>query len=1073
MRNYKKWLSVIFLLIPFAYSIGQSPHFDILKIIKNKNSVQVNTIFQDNTGFIWIGTDQGLVKYNGIDFTVYTVKNNLASDNISAIAQDSTGNLWLGHENGSITILSNDEFSTFAPEEGTSKSEISSFLVTNTNTTWFSTKGEGVYYWGGKNRKRVYNINTDDGLLDNYVYSITPGEKSNIYISTDKGISIYDTTLNKVVGNITMADGLPDNIVKDIHFTSKSMLWIAMEDGGICCYNTETKKFKHLENWMFGSINDFVNVTSNELWVSTKRNGIIKIIVDANGKPWYKTYEKKQGLLSNKTQTIFIDKEHNIWLGLKEGLMLKKNNRVEFLDNEDDLNLKNVYSLAFDKSGSMWVASQDGLNRVTFSEMGKLIVKKVLENPKFSFLSYLSVYCDSKGYIWAGTYGYGVYRIDPSDLSFKVFTTKDGLANNNVISITGKNDIVLFSTLEGGVSEFNYQYPNKFKSYSIDNGLTSNYVYNSFIDSKDRFWFGTDGGGAAYLSNNKIQKCEDPKDTLFSHVFYSIVEDSKHRIWLSSSDRGIYIYNDSTFKVLNEMNGLRSNDIKSLISTTNGNVVLVSNEGIDVFKSDGESSESLGEEDHVAYLEPSLNAINTSANGLVWFGTQNGVVVFNPNDDSSTIHQPNILITNKQLYSKPIPKGKVKFTHNENYFSFQYIGLWFKAPGKLLYRYKLEGADMDWSPATRTLQANYSNLSSGDYKFVVQVSHSPGKWIGSSNATYSFTIKPPFYFTWWFIVLVIISISIGVYSFIKYRTAKLERDKDILEEEVRKRTHEIQMQKEEIETQRDEIEVQHQYVSKQRDQIAAQNRDIKSSIEYASRIQQAMLPPTELIKENFKEFFIFFNPKDIVSGDFYYINKIDQKLIIAAADCTGHGVPGAIMSMLGLTLLNDVVTSLDNLTAAGILNELRTRIKNSLKQRGYDGDSRDGMDISLCIFDISNRNVNYSGANNPLLLVRNGELLIYSADKMPIGVYIREDSFTDQYLEVKENDMIYLFSDGYQDQLGGVRNTKFLTKNFKALLTELSDKPLNIQRQTLVDRINSWKDGYPQTDDMLVIGLRV
>lgn len=1073
MLYLKRWFTIIFFLLFFAFSIAQSPHFDILKIIKNKNSVQVNTIFQDKTGFIWIGTDQGLVKYNGIEFTVYTIKNNLASDHISAIAQDSTGNLWIGHDNGNITILSNDEFSTFVPEEGTSKSEISSFLVTNTNTTWFSTKGEGVYYWGGKNRKRVYNINTDDGLLDNYVYSITPGEKSNIYISTDKGISIYDTTFNKVVGSITMADGLPDNIVKDIHFTSKSMLWIAMEDGGICCYNIETKKFKYLENWMFGSINNFVNISSNEFWVSTKRNGIIKIILDANGKPWYKTYEKKQGLLSNKTQTIFIDKEHNFWLGLKEGLMLKKNNRVEFLDNEDDLNLKNVYSLTFDKLGNMWVASQDGLNRVTFSEMGKLTVKKVLENPKFSFLSYLSVYCDSKGYIWAGTYGYGVYRIDPSDLSFKVFSTKDGLANNNVISITGKNDFILFSTLGGGVSSLNIESLEFTKTYSIENGLSSNYIYSSFIDSKDKLWFGTDGGGVSCLSDGNVRKCQDDKDTLFSQVFYSITEDDKGKIWLASSDKGIYIFDGSNFKIINELSGLRTNAIKSVSKTRNGNIVLISNEGIDLYNPKDESFESWGEEDRVAYLNPSLNAITTSPNGLIWIGTQEGIVVMNPLNDSSSLHEPDLQITSKLLYTKTIQKDKVKFKHNENYFSFQYIGLWFKAPGKLLYRYKLEGADMDWSPATRTLQANYSNLSYGNYKFVVQVSHSSGKWIGSPNATYSFTIKPPFYFTWWFITSLIILIAIGVYSFIKYRIAKLERDKDILEEEVLKRTHEIQMQKEEIESQRDEIEAQHQYVSKQRDQIAMQNRDIKASIEYASRIQQAMLPSIDLIDENFKEHFIFFNPKDIVSGDFYYINKLEQKLIIAAADCTGHGVPGAIMSMLGLTLLNDVVNDLDNLSAGSILNELRIRLKNSLKQKRFDGESRDGMDISLCIYEPSHRTINYSGANNALFIVRNGQLIIYEADKMPIGVFIREENFSDKKIELEKNDMIYLFSDGYQDQLGGPRNTKFLIKNFKNLLIEISDKPADIQKQILTSQMDYWKDGYSQTDDMLVIGIRV
>ena len=1069
---FKKYLTIKTLLFCSIAAFSQSPHFELLKAIKNKNDVQVNTIFQDKSSFIWIGTNQGLVKYNGIEFNSFTTNNNLANNEITAIAEDSLGTLWVGHKNGLISIFENGTITPFKPEEGLSNAEISSFLVTKSNSVWFTTLGEGVYYWGGKNRKRIYNINTDDGLLDNYTYSIVQGEGSNFYIATDKGISVFDSIQDKIVDSLTMIDGLPDNIVKHLYFIN-GVLWIAMEDGGICRYYPKSKEFKIVPHWMFGSINNFIAINKNEIWISTKRNGIIRVTFDEFEQPWYKAYEKKQGLLNNQTKTVFLDKEFNIWIGFKDGLMLKKNNHLEFLDNEDGFDVKNIYNLTFDKTGNLWVASQQGLFMVNFSEMGKISTKKILDNPKFSFLSFLSVYCDTEGFIWAGTYGDGAYRINPNDLSYKIFTTKDGLANNNIISINGKDDLILFSTLGGGVSSYS-TIPHRFvKNYSIDNGLASNYIYSSFIDSKNRLWFGTDGGGVSCLSDGVFQKCQDEKDSLFSQDFYSITEDKKGEIWLTSKDKGIYIYNGSTFNIINELNGLRTNEIRSVIRTVNGKIALASNEGIDLYNPDDNSFESWGEEDRVAYLEPSLNAISCNSKGSIWIGTQNGIVVLNPIKDSTKLQKPDLQITSKLLYSKPIPKEKTKFKYYENYLTFHFIGLWYKAPGKLLYRYRLEGADMDWSPATRTLQANYSNLRSGDYRFVVQVSNSPGKWVDSPNASYSFTIKPPFYFTWWFITSLILLILFGVYSFIKYRTAKLERDKDILEEEVRKRTREIQMQKEEIETQRDEIEAQHHYVSMQRDQIANQNRDIKASIEYASRIQQAMLPSVELISENFDEHFIFFNPKDIVSGDFYYFNQHNNKIIMAAADCTGHGVPGAIMSMLGLTLLNDVVNDLDNLSAGKILNELRIRIKDSLKQKRFDGESRDGMDISLCIYDPSSRTINYSGANNALYIVRNSELIVYNPDKMPIGVFIKEEDFSDQQIELEGNDMIYLFSDGYQDQLGGPRNTKFLIKNFKNLLVEISDKPAEMQKQMLTDQMDNWKGGFPQTDDMLVIGIRV
>lgn len=1064
---------IFFILVNSITAFTQSPRFELFNIIKNKKGVEVNAIFQDKDGFIWIGTNQGLVKNNGIEFTPYTTANNLSSNEITALAQDSTGIIWIGHRNGNITKYNGETFSPFKPEEGLTKVEISSFLVSKTNSIWFTTYGEGVYYWGGGNHKRIYNINADDGLLDNYTYSIVQGEKANVYIATDKGISVYDTTKHAIVGSITMLDGLPDNIVKHLCFTPDKKLWIAMEDGGICSYDVEKKAFVFVSNWMFGSINDFVIVNPTEFWISTKNNGVVKFEIDANGKAWYKAFRKSHGLYDSHTKTIFLDREHNIWIGTKEGLTLRKNNGIEFLDIHDDFKIKNIYNLTFDKQGNIWVAAPEGLFKVTRSEMGRITTEKALDNPKSSFLSFISVYCDSKGFIWAGTYGYGVYRINPDNLTFTVFNTSNGLANNNVNSITGKNDSIIFSTFGGGVSLYSLSNPKVFTNLSMDNGLTSDYIYNSYIDSKNRFWFGTDGGSAAFLSNGTIQKCYNKNDTLFSEKIYSITEDQKNRIWLASADKGVYIYDGANFKIINEMNGLRTNSIQSVARTIDGRIVLVSNEGIDIYDTDNETFEYWGEDDKVAYQEPNLNAATTNSKGDIWIGTQEGIMILSPSRDSTIQHEPYLQITNKLLFSKPIPDSKTKFRYWDNYFTFYYIGLWYKSPGKLLYRYKLEGADMEWSAPTRNLQVTYSNLSSGNYRFVVEVSNIPGKWISTPKASYSFAIMPPFYFTWWFDSSMLLLIVFGVFAFIKYRTAKLERDKDLLEAEVLKRTHEIQMQKEEIEAQRDEIEAQHHYVTMQRDQIAIQNRDIKSSIEYASRIQQAMLPPVDLIEQYFKEYFILYKPRDIISGDFYYFNLRDGKIIFSAVDCTGHGVPGAFMSMLGHTLLNDVVNDITDFSAAKILNTLRIRVKAALRQKGFDGETRDGMDISLCIFDPQKQTINYAGAYNPLFIVRKNELIVYNADKMPIGVYIRENDFTDNFIDLEKNDMLYIFSDGFQDQLGGDRNSKFLIKNFKELILQVWNSPAEVQKQTLIDRINQWKMDIPQTDDMLVIGIKI
>jgi serine phosphatase RsbU (regulator of sigma subunit) len=370
----------------------------------------------------------------------------------------------------------------------------------------------------------------------------------------------------------------------------------------------------------------------------------------------------------------------------------------------------------------------------------------------------------------------------------------------------------------------------------------------------------------------------------------------------------------------------------------------------------------------------------------------------------------------------------------------------------------------------------YSNLPPGEYEFIVQVKYAGGRWIESPESRFSFTIKPPFWKTTWFIIAAILLVLIGIYAFIQLRVRKLRRDRDRLEEEVRKRTAEIQRQKEEIETQRDEIEAQRDNVVQQRNQIEKQNKEITSSIHYASRIQNAVLPPEPFLGKFLGEHFILFKPRDIVSGDFYYVNTKYDKVIVAAADCTGHGVPGAFMSMLGTSLLNHILSQMENdFTAGEILTKLRDEVKNALRQSQDDSNqAKDGMDISLVVFRRGDRTIHYAGAYNPLTIVRNKEIIRHKGDPMPIGIHIKEkEHFTDHEIEVQKDDMLYLYSDGYQDQFGGERRKKFLPKNLRAKLVEISDKPVTTQKEMLNQSFLDWKGDTPQVDDVLVIGFRI
>ncbi len=287
-------------------------------------------------------------------------------------------------------------------------------------------------------------------------------------------------------------------------------------------------------------------------------------------------------------------------------------------------------------------------------------------------------------------------------------------------------------------------------------------------------------------------------------------------------------------------------------------------------------------------------------------------------------------------------------------------------------------------------------------------------------------------------------------------------------------------EKELIKNQRDEIEAQRDLVTFQRDQIASQKMEITDSITYAGRIQKAMMVPEEYISELLPEYFVLNKPKVIVSGDFLWLSQENNKIILAVADCTGHGVPGAFMSVLGISFLREIVNERKNIHPNKILNELRKMVISALHQTGESDEAMDGMDIALCSINLKNKELQFAGANNPLYLIRNGELTIIEADKMPVGICFKgEIGFSNHEIRLEGNDSIYLFSDGYADQFGGPDGKKFMLKQFKQLLRDIHDKPMKEQKEILDKTIEEWKSGhekqkgyYDQLDDILVLGLR-
>lgn len=392
----------------------------------------------------------------------------------------------------------------------------------------------------------------------------------------------------------------------------------------------------------------------------------------------------------------------------------------------------------------------------------------------------------------------------------------------------------------------------------------------------------------------------------------------------------------------------------------------------------------------------------------------------------------------------------LSFDYENRTIIFNVSAPFYLVPQSSQYQYYIEEVGADWSSWSTKSDFSFPLLSPGKYNMHIRAQNILGKL--SNEFIFNFIIRPPFWLSWWFLSICGLILIGMAFLILRMRFLKLRRDKTILEQKVWERTALIQRQKNEIETQKQEI---------------------MDSILTAQRIQKAILPTHEKVEKILPENFILFLPRDIVSGDFYWMTRQNDLSVFAAADCTGHGVPGALMSMLGVSFLNEIVNKTSKLKANNILEELRTRVKTTLSH-SFEGETKDGMDIALCILNHKTNKLQFSGAFNPLYLIRNNSLSEIKADRMPIGIYHdAEPDFTNNQLQLQKSDCLYIFSDGYVDQFGGKSGKKLLTKTLKDILLKIHSEPMARQKELLYEKFQQWKGKYEQVDDILMIGIRI
>jgi serine phosphatase RsbU (regulator of sigma subunit) len=529
----------------------------------------------------------------------------------------------------------------------------------------------------------------------------------------------------------------------------------------------------------------------------------------------------------------------------------------------------------------------------------------------------------------------------------------------------------------------------------------------------------------------------------------TMVIDGSGILWIGTGEGLIAFRNDSVVASITENQGLLSNSINFLADGGDGSIYIGTNKGLNRYFINTERVFSYTERNGFTGIETKSNAVFKTPSGDFWFGTSNGAINLRQSKLFTKGLYPLTHILGMQVNYEPrAMESGMKLNYKERSVVFNYYSICLTNPDVVRYKVKLDGADNDWRPVTDQTSAIYSALPPGKYTFNVIASNSEGLW-NKEPATFQFIIKPPFYLSWWFILISVIVIVISVISYIKIREQNLVREKIILEEKVRERTAEV-VQKSQI--------------------IEEKNRDITASIRYAERIQRAMLPR----EEYYPDLFVLYMPKDIVSGDFYWMYDNGDSLLIAAVDCTGHGVPGAFMSIIGHNSLNKVVREYGLTRPSAILDQLNTEVNKAILQSQEKG-INDGMDLTLIAYHKKTGKVELAGAYNPLFQVRNGEVFVHKTDRFPIGMHTLEQkkSFTNIELDIRPGDMLYMSSDGYADQFGSAEAKKFKTVNLKRILSEIYSLPVAEQKIRLEKEILDWKGDLPQIDDIMLIGIRI
>lgn len=811
--------------LPMSYK--ESAYFDI-RFLDADNELPnsfIRAIAKDSSGIIWIGTHTGgVVSYDGMFFVQYSLNSGMSGDKVLALIIDRKNNIWIGTQDGGVNCFDGKKITRYTKKQGLPSNNIRAILEDSNDNIWFATT-DGVSSFDGET---ITTFTTDQGLGNNYVTSLCEDANGNIWMGTfGGGVSKYD---GKNFTTFTEEDGLTFNTVLSMAVDHQGNLWFGTYGGGVSKYNGQSfTNFSSAQGLGNDIILSIVEDSYNNMWFGTFGSGVSLF----NGKA-FSHYNTKRGLVDDYIRTLFDDNNGNLWIGTDGGgLSVFKLKSFTHFTTDQGLSNNLVLSIFQDNNDKLWFGTFEGgvlIYQESESPDTKGTFIHINKNTGLPYNTISSIIEDDANNFWLGTFGGGVSKLDGESLQsgvlkFNNYSIDQGLNSNFVSSaLQDKKGNIWFST-DGGVTQFNGK---EFTTITKNNGLGSNEVTCVYQDQNDNLWFGTINGGVSLFKDDTLYQYTT-KQGLANNTVWAILQDHNGIMWFGTDGGGLSYFNGNSFRTLSTKDGLSNNYVFSLVIDDENYLWVGTTRGLNQFELPNSTSFDMrsfmnmrpaiinyGKMDGLISVDFFTDAVLYDNKNRLWWGTSKALSMLDLKNYKSPTEVPIVHIEDLIINDRVKNFGELKingyknttsgihftdvkpFTnipidlslpHNMNHLTFHFNATDWSAPHQIRYQYRMLDLDNEWSLVSKDNMADYLSIPPGQYSFQIRSIGKAENW--SKTLEYSFTIRWPWWQTWWAIILYIISIGILIWLIIVWRVNIVKKQKIVLENLIFDRTREL------------------------------------------------------------------------------------------------------------------------------------------------------------------------------------------------------------------------------------------------------------------------------------------